>query len=277
MKVFLKCLLVILFCNISLFSFSQNLEKLWETDSVFKVPESVFHDGKSNLLYITNIDGKEPWGKDGKGSVGKMSADGKNIVVEWVTGLDAPKGLGLYKGMLYVADLSDVVVIDVKKASIVNRIHIQDASGLNDLSIDDNGVVYVSDMLEKKVYRIENGKAETLLSNLQNPNGVLVKGNNFYLLDGEAFFKMEKDRSLTKIAEGMDGGIDGIEQIKDNEFIISCWLGVIWYIHADGSKTLMLDTRSDNKNTADIGYDPKTKTVFVPTFWRNTVIAYKIK
>jgi hypothetical protein len=39
----------------------------------------------------------------------------------------------------------------------------------------------------------------------------------------------------------------------------------------------MLDGRSIKMNSADIGFDPATKTVFVPTFWRNTVAAYEVK
>jgi hypothetical protein len=37
------------------------LEKLWETDSVLKVPESVLFDGDNKVLYATNIDGTDPW------------------------------------------------------------------------------------------------------------------------------------------------------------------------------------------------------------------------
>ncbi len=72
------------------------LIKKWETDSVLKVPESVLFDGKNNVLYVANIEGKEPWGKDGKGSIGKVGTDGKIIAAEWVPGLNAPKGMGLY-------------------------------------------------------------------------------------------------------------------------------------------------------------------------------------
>jgi hypothetical protein len=39
----------------------------------------------------------------------------------------------------------------------------------------------------------------------------------------------------------------------------------------------LLDTTKEKKNTADIGFDPKTKTVYVPTFWRNSVVAYEVK
>ncbi len=276
MKNLVKNLLGITCCFIATQSFSQKLEKLWETDSVFKVPESVLHDAKNKILYVSNIDGLQPWEKDGKGSIGILSEDGKNIVVDWVTGLESPKGMGLHKGKLYVADLTEIAVIDIDKAAIVKRIPVAGSVGLNDISIDKKGVIYVTDSKAKKVYRVINGKPELLLENLNGPNGILVKGSIVYLLDAGGFFKMEKDKSLTKIADGMEGGTDGIEQVKENEFIISCWQGAIWYVKKDGTKSLLLDTREEKKNTADIGYNPKTKTVFVPTFWRNTVVAYKI-
>ena len=276
MKQLLKIIFVFAFCFAGESAFSQKLEKLWESDSVFKVPESVLHDAKNKMLYVSNIDGLNPWEKDGHGSIGIMSEDGKNIVAEWVVGLDAPKGMGLYKGKLYVANLTEIAVIDINKAAIVKRIPIAGSVGLNDISIDKKGVIYVTDSKAKKLYKVVNGKPELLLENLNGPNGVLVKGSNVYLLDAGSFNKVEADKTLTKYADGMEGGTDGIEQVKENEFIISCWAGAIWYVKKDGTKKLLLDTMEEKKNTADIGYDPKTKTLFVPTFWRNTVVAYKI-
>src|ERR1700704_2976197 len=96
-------------------SAQHQLVKKWETDSLLKVPESVLYDAGDKVLYVSNIEGTEPWGKDGKGSIGKVGLDGKIIKADWVTGLQAPKGLGLYKGKLYAADIDNVAVIDVAK------------------------------------------------------------------------------------------------------------------------------------------------------------------
>jgi hypothetical protein len=52
---------------------------------------------------------------------------------------------------------------------------------------------------------------------------------------------------------------------------------VIYYVKADGNKTELIDTRAQKSNTADIGFDPSTKTVFVPTFFKNKVVAYRLK
>jgi sugar lactone lactonase YvrE len=264
---------------ISAISFSQQhqLIKKWESDTILKVPESVLFDAANKVLYVANIDGTDPWAKDGKGSVGKIGLDGKIINVDWVSGLHAPKGMGLYKDRLYVADMENLVVIDIKRGIIEKTIPVENAQGLNDVSVDKNGVVYVSDSKAKKIYKVENEKTELLLDNLKGPNGVLMRGDDFYILDAGGIYKMEKDKSLTKITDGMDGGTDGIENVTGNDFIVSCWQGAVWYVNADGTKEKLLDTREEKRNTADIGFDAKTKTVYVPTFWKNSVVAYEVK
>lgn len=255
------------------------LVKLWETDSILKVPESVLYDGKNKVLYVSNIDGKEPWGKDGKGSVGKVGLDGKIITVDWVSGLNAPKGMGLFKNKLYVADLTELVVIDVLKGEIIERIAIEGAVGLNDVSIGAKGVIYVTDSRARRVYEIKDKKPAVLLdsSKLKGPNGVLKHKGNLYVLDAGSMYRMGKGKILTKIAEGMEGGTDGIEHVTGDDFIVSTWSGVVYYVNADGSKQVMLDGRQQKINSADIGYDAAKRIVYVPTFWKNSVVAYQLK
>lgn len=253
------------------------LVKKWETDSVFKVPESVLYDAANKVLYVANIDGTDPWGKDGKGSIGKLDADGRNINVEWVKGLNAPKGMGLHEGKLYVADLENLIVIDVAAGRIEKTIPVEGAQGLNDVSVDKDGVIYISDSKAKRLYRVTNGKSEMLLDNLKGPNGVLKRDDDLYLLDAGALYRVEADRSMKMIADGMEGGTDGVENVTGNDFIVSCWAGVIYYVNSDGSKEKLLDTREQKRNTADIGFDAKNKIIYVPSFWRNSVVAYEVK
>lgn len=254
------------------------LVKLWETDTTLKVPESVFIDHKNNVLYVSNIDG-QPWAKDGKGSIGKVGMDGKIIVVDWVTGLQAPKGMGMHKNHLYVADLNEVVVIDITKGAIVDRIVVDGAVTLNDISVEENGTVYVSDSRGRKVYSIENKKATVLLdtTQLKGPNGVLKHKGSLYVLDAGSMYRMEKNGSLTKLADGMEASTDGVEHVTGGDYIVSTWIGVVYYVNADGSKQVLLDGREQKINSADIGYDAAKRIVYVPTFWRNTVVAYELK
>ena len=252
------------------------LEK-WESDSLLKVPESVLFDKANQILYVSNIDGTDPWKADGKGSIAKVGLDGKIIAAEWVSGLNAPKGMGIYNGKLYAADLGNIAVIDIASGKIEKNIPIQGATGLNDISIDPNGVIYVTEYLAKKLYKVANEKAELIAENLTQPNGVLFHNNELFLLDGTGMFKVNADKSMAKITDGMEGGVDGIENIEGNSFIVSCWEGALWQVNADGTKHLLMDTRKEKRSTADIGFDPSTKTVYVPTFFRNTVVAYEVK
>lgn len=264
-----------LLLSVSLMAQEPKIEKLWTTDSSLKVPESVLFDAQRKILFVSNIDG-QPTGKDGKGSIGQINLDGKIIETEWVKGLNAPKGMGIDKNLLYVADISDVVVIDIKQKTIIKRIPVPDAIFLNDISIDKNGVVYVSDSRAGKVHKISHGNVFLLVDKLQNPNGLLAIKDGLLILDKGSLLKLRSDGQLSMLTDGMDPATDGIAMTKENEYIVSCWGGIMYYVHANGSKTTLLDTRTDKLNSADIGYDAKKKIIYVPTFYGNTVSAYQL-
>ena len=256
------------------------LTKVWESEATLKVPESVRLDAKRKVLYVSNIDG-QPWEADGKGSIAKVGLDGKVIAAEWVTGLDCPKGLALSNDgkWLYAADVGGVVVIDIRKGKIRNKIAIPDGIQLNDLVSDGKGTLYVSDSKGKKVYAVKDGKASVYLDEtvLKGPNGLLVHDGTLYVLDNNSLNRVEPDKSLKVLADGMPGGVDGLENVKGNDFLVSVWSGAVWYVSADGSKELLFDGKAVQTSTADIGWDPSTQTVYVPTFFKNSIIAFKVE
>jgi sugar lactone lactonase YvrE len=259
---------------------THKLTKLWETEATLKVPESVRFDAKRKVLYVSNIDGK-PWEADGKGSIAKVGLDGKVIAAEWITGLDCPKGLALSEDgkWLYAADAGGIVVINVKKGKIARKIAIPEGIQLNDLVSDGKGTLYISDSRGKKVYAVKGDKATVHLDEtvLKGPNGLLVHGGALYVLDNNSLNRVEPDKSLKVLAEGMTGGVDGLENVTGGDFLVSVWSGAVWYVNADGSKELLFDGKAVQTSTADIGWDPSTKTVYVPTFFKNSIIAFKVE
>src|SRR6187402_465391 len=128
--------LILSFSGVSGAQAQAKLEKLWLTEGL-KVPESVFvyRDDKSSYLLVSQIDG-DPSVVDGQGAIAKMSLKGEIIDAGWVKGLNAPKGMGVFGGKLYVADITRVVVINIKKAEIEKKLNIPGAVFLNDITID---------------------------------------------------------------------------------------------------------------------------------------------
>jgi len=252
------------------------LEKLWLTEGL-KVPESVlvFREGRTNYLLVSQIDG-DPSVADGQGGIAKMSLSGDLDKPDWVTGLNAPKGMGVYGGKLYVADLTEVVVINLKSAEIEKKIPVPGAQFLNDITVDSKGVVYVSDTKTNKVHRIINDVVEDYLQKVESANGLKMIGPNLVVGSGTHLLLFDGQKNKLQIATGFAQAIDGVEAIGKGDFLVSCWQGLIYYVHLDGRIELLLDSQQAKINTADIGFDSVTQTVFVPNFFKNSVTAYKV-
>lgn len=257
-------------------AFAQHsLTKLWSSDTILPQPESVLYDAGGKILYTSLIDG-DGSAKDGKGGVAKLSLDGKIINKNWVTGLNAPKGLGKFGNTLYAADIDEVVVIDIPTAKVTKKIHVAGSEFLNDITVDSKGSVYVSDTKNGNVYKIVNGSASVFLKDIKGANGVLALGTDVYVLSSGTLLKADAQGKTATVAKGFDNSTDGIEQVTPGEFVVSSWNGVIYYVKKDGTYQQLLDTRPAKINTADIGYDAANRIVYVPTFFKNNVVAYKL-
>ncbi len=272
-KTVILCLLVIQF-SVSK-SQTHSLEKLWQTDTVIAIPESVLPDFKKKILYVSLIDGGA-WDADGKGGIAVLDVAGKVVNNNFITGLNAPKGLGMFGNKLYVADINEVVIIDIKKGKVDKKIAIDGASGLNDITVTDKGVVFVSDSRTARIWKLENDLPVLYLENMKGVNGLKAVKDDLFILSGKNFIKANAEKKLTTIVELPQSG-DGLEPIGNGDFIATAWSGYIYYVHADGKFETLLDSHLDKMNTADIGYDPIKKIVYVPTFNAKKIVAYQLK
>lgn len=266
--------LAVLFCFSIQLSAQRKLEEKWVTDTVLRAPESVRYDGAAGVFYITNIG---DFNKEGTGFISKMDDQGRIIEREWIKGLTAPKGMGQRGNLLYVAEHKAVAIVNVQKGLLVRRIPIEGAVMLNDVTVDRSGAVYVSDTRAGRVHRIQDGKPELYLDDVANANGLLAVGDYLYILAGDKLLKADRDKNLTTVATGIEGGADGIERVNANEFIVTGWEGTVYIVQADGSKQLLMDTRNDQANAADLWYDGETQMVYIPVMSKNKLAAYKLK
>lgn len=257
-------------------TYGQSLEFLWKTDTLLRVPESVLFN--KDVLYVSCIGDGAPGDKDGNGYIAKVSTTGQILKNHWIIGLDAPKGLGLYKNLLYVADLTNVVVIDIVQEKIIATLPVEGAEFLNDVTVDKSGTAYISDSATGKIYAVKNNQVSLYFESQEfnRINGLLALSDGLRVVDfaNGNFFNITAKKDLVKVAVTAEGA-DGIIETQKNEFIITCWPGEIHLLKADKSVKQLLNTREQQINAADAGYDSKTRTLYVPTFFKNGVTAYR--
>lgn len=274
----MKKLLVILIFGLLSSSFAQKLELVWQTDTVFQKPESVIYNPSDNFIYVANINGEDA-GVDGNGFISRIHLDGSIENLHWVTGLDGPKGMGIFNGKLYVADITKVVVINIKSATIEATYTAPGSIFLNDITIDKKGKVYISDSHAIKVYALENKKLDVWFEEKKFllPNGLLVKDENLLLADmdaGKLFSINTTTKKVTELANGAPK-CDGINTYK-NEYILSCWPGEV-YVTNKGTSVKLLDTKNQNLNAADAWYIAEKNLFLIPTFFGNNIAAYSFQ
>lgn len=254
---------------------SINLEKIWEAKESLPVPESVLYKADTKELYVSLIDGSANV-KDGKGGIAILNLDGSMKNAHWVSGLNAPKGLAIYKNTLYVADLTAVVSIDLPTGKVKHKLEIEKAVFLNDLTVDNKGTLYVSDTRTNKIYQIKDNRYELFSENVTSANGLKWMDKSLFVLAGTELWKIDKKKQVTVIARGFEKVGDGLEPIGNGEFIATCWAGIIYHVKKDGSIEKLQDVQG-KMNTADLGYNPTDKIIYIPTFNQNSVIAYQLK
>ena len=256
------------------------LVKIWETDTVFKTPESVLYSPDQNILYVSNIN-SGPGDKDGNGFISTMGPAGNIIQLEWVTGLSAPKGMGIYQNNLYVTDIDELVIIDITKAAIVDKVKVPGASFLNDVAVDINGKVYFSDSNTGKIHIYENGKvSDWITEGLDRPNGLFIEEDRILLTSsGSADLKIiDPETAEMKVVTTDIGAGDGVEfSGYEGYYVTSDWSGEVFLINPDFTKKSLLRTKDEKINSADIGLNPDEHVVYVPTFFDNRVVAYKLE
>lgn len=294
MKRLLVCLLWLCAFTSTLAAGEKKLPKPFVTG--LKMPESacVGNDGR---IYITEIG---EFGKDGDGRIMVVGKDGK--AVPFATGLDDPKGIVAWTNLLFVADNKRVVKIDPKGTVTVvadEKMFPTPPLFLNDIAVDEHGVLYVSDSGDLKgnggaVYRIAmmqpnpkakddagkkgkvhvrsiiDGKADP---QIKTPNGLVMDGKHHLLMldftSGDLFRIHVETAVAKKIAGGFDGG-DGLAWDHFGRLFVTSWkTGKAWGIPRPGQKPILI--AEGFESAADCCLDPTGKFIVVPDMKAGTL------
>ena len=267
---------------------SGTLELTWELDG-FSNPESVIYDPELNHLYVSNVNGA-PNEKDNNGFISIVSMDGRIINEKWIIGLNAPKGLALHGRTLYVADIDELVAINIDNGRIINKYKVDDAKFLNDVTATNNGDIYVSDMVLNRIHKLKGNDFQIWIESdeLENPNGLhfteddIIVGSWGKMTDG---FATEvaghlkrislKTKNISSIGDGAAvGNLDGVEGDDVTGFYVTDWMnGGLFHINSKGDVTKLLEL---SQGSADHEFIKSKGLILIPMMKDNKLLTYKI-
>lgn len=252
----------------------------WRTPG-FSTPESVVYDADNQRLIVSNIVG-EATEVDGNGTLSLVGLDGAVVEAEWVKGLDAPKGSAIANGKLYVADLSNLRIVDLASGAL-ETVAVEGATFLNDVTADANGNVYLTDTFANRIYRYADGEAELFVEDaaLQSPNGILADGDSLIIASFGTLAEKQEDMrpgGLVKIdiaskavtpveTAGAFGFLDGIVKVGDDIIVSDFFAGAVYRIAPDAAPVPVTQLVM---GSADIGTDGSA--IFVPMMMQGELV-----
>lgn len=236
----------------------QLLEPVWETDDSFLIPESALYDETPDVLYATSYN-RLSSATAGQGFTSRVSPEGVSLDARWVEGLDGPCEMGLEADRLFVAESTRYLVeIDVETGEILARRSVPDAGFPNDVAIDAEGNVYISDTASHThpsgaIYRFHNGAVELWLAgeDIARPNSLFIKEGWFPVgSSGDCLLKAVDlaTRDVREVAELGGRIIDGIRVTEDGTVPVTLWEGEAVLIDGLGRVVEILSVRGSGIN-----------------------------
>jgi DNA-binding beta-propeller fold protein YncE len=260
----------------------------------FDRPESVLHDTRRDVYLVSNIT-NGPRDTDNTGFISRLAPDGTVLAQRWIAGgqrgatLNAPKGMAIARGLLYVADIDHLRIFDATTGAPRGAVYFPGATFLNDVASAADGAVYVTDIGfttvpafgpsgTDAVYRVSPKGAVSVVAAgnalLHHPNGVTVRPDGRLLVvtydpfDGtRELFTLDAAGRKTNVITLPTGLLDGVE-ITPRGVLVSSWVdftnataGVVYLVGRDGS---VRQVAGGFQNAADIGYDVRRNRILIP-------------
>ncbi len=255
-------------------------------------PESTYFDDSTASLFISNINGPG-LAKDGNGWIAKVSTEPLDTEARpWVRGLNAPKGMASFNGTLWVADIDELVGIDIKGGRVKTKILVPGAKLLNDVVIDGKGVIYVSDTFTSSIHQVVDGKVSLFESGdrLNSPNGLVLDGDrlivtSYGLTAGKwvtpvpgALYALDlKTKKRTDLLKKKDFQVlDGLLKFEGDHYLFT--EGPAGTVHLGDLKSgTSRPLITGVWGAADIGYSPAKKLLAIPRLDEDKVVLVRME
>ena len=243
----------------------------WVAQGGFCEPETVLALPDNTLLVSNVCDFRQR----GNGFLSLLDAQGQALDWRILEGLDAPLGMAMAAGRLYLIDNNQVKIFTWPDYGLVNTIELETAVA-NDLAVSDTGVIYVTDTARHQVIRVLPDGAQSVLTGtarFKNANGIALHEGWLYV-GGERLWRVDlDDDSVEIIGPDWIKDIDGIEFEPDGTLQLTPVAGPL--IRFNGKNEVEVFA-GQGISSANHGYAANLQLALIPTGFDNTVIAIRL-
>jgi sugar lactone lactonase YvrE len=271
----------------------------------FYGPESARYDPDQDVWFVSNMLGYGS-AHDGAGYIIRIPAatlgppqmfieSGRNGVR-----LDAPKGMAIHGDTLWVTDIDVLRGFDRRTGAPLAVVDFrpQKAVLLNDVTIGDDGLIYVTDTGigmtpagvthpgGDRVFAVGPNHAVSVVAagaSLGRPNGITPtprgRGNGVTVVSFDPFRSAvytldpnDPQKQLGVVAQGK-GKFDGVEALPDGRLLVACWNDSSIHVISPGRDEKIIGGLSQ---PADIGVDTRRNRIAIPQSVRDRVEFYEL-
>ncbi|MDQ3019214.1 MAG: T9SS type A sorting domain-containing protein [Bacteroidota bacterium] len=238
--------------------------------SQYNSPESITYDSTSKRYLISNTASQKIVQRDING-----------VITDFVTVGGGIHGVTVYNNKVYVCNGTRIKGYDLTNAAEIINVTITGSSFLNDLAIDNTGMMYISDFSGRRIYKLNTNTQEFWIfvpNTTSTPNGVYVDAARNRLLiccwGGSAPVRSVNfsDSVITTLVTTPYSNCDGISLDRYDNVYISTWgiQSVVKYdINFANAPVPVIGSLS---NPADIYVNKETDTLAIPNAGNNTVV-----
>jgi hypothetical protein len=235
-------------------------------------PEAVRYDPEQDVYFISNFTGGGN-DQDSTGFITKADSKGNILELRFMSGTDeaplhAPRGMYIMNETLWAADVLGVHGFNKNTGEQTDFVNFSEfeIGFLNDISATDDGILYVTDTGNPRVYKVQEGSVAVFLDSLEYaPNGITLnpENSNFILAPwggAQTFQAFNSNADIYEFATLKGGNFDGIEFIGSTLFSASQQDSSI-RIYNKSTEIILIKTTG---RPADIGINTQLNHIAVP-------------
>jgi outer membrane protein assembly factor BamB len=266
--------------------FSQEVpssEQIWRSDH-FQHPEAVYIPAGSEWAYIGNqVATSEDEPITHEAYISRLNILTGEFESHWASHLDGPLGMTSFGNTLYAVDNgTHITALDLTTGEVIQTwTSPADDVFFNDLAVDDDGRLYVTDSRSGALLRLENDRFETLFDGdaFASANGVeFVDGSLYVVCSGGVgnLIRIDPATLQWEILISGAGSLDGVVTDGRGGLVLSDIPGRLLHWSEVTGLTVLDGFESEDIMLNSIGGTADGTYIFAPHWRQSQVSAFRM-